>query len=1053
MKKIWFLNIAILSFLACSKHTYEADYQSVKALFINPTRHYSSGPLWVWNDMLTEDQIVTSLKELAEQGIKQVWVHPRPGLMTPYLGEEWFQLWQVALDQAQKLDMNVWIYDENSYPSGFAGGLVPESMPESRGLGLEFSEITHLDSLNRDMLAIYHLEEEGFTNVTHQLADGLPLQKGRYLMASLRLARSSGWFGGKYYVDLLHPGVTDKFIELTIEPYRRRFGNQFGKRIPGWFTDEPHLAPAGGIHWSKRFTDDFKQRWGYDIMDNLPSLVRPLGDYKRIRHNYQKFLLEEFINYWAIPCYEYCEKYNLEFTGHYWEHGWPGVSHGPDNMAMAAWQQRPGIDILMNEYREDVHAQFGNARAVKEICSVANQLGRKRTLCETYGAGGWDLRLEDMKRIGDWIYVLGVNTLNEHLTFLTIRGARKRDHPQTFSYHEPWWEAYHKMSTYFTRLSVALSAGEQINDILLLEPTTTAWIYQPDTSGRKNTREIGDTFQNMINQMEKKQVRYDLGSEEIIAKYGDVFTHSSDMDKTSSFVVGQRKYKLFVLPPNVENLNSPTMDLLEKYIHAGGMVLCCGEPPARIDGEVSERGRIVAGSKFWQQVSVQEALAIMQQQSKNNVLIHRSAGDQGILFHHRRQLSDVDLLFLVNTSLEHHSSGTIDAAAGSVEEWIPESGKVLPYSFSAINNGIRFKYNIPPCGSLLLCLIKEPKKPVEISLPKITTIPTKGDMTIRRIEANVLTLDYVDISVAGESLKNVYFNEAQKFSFTKNGMEGNPWDRAVQLRDELITKEFPASSGFEASYRFYIRDRLPQTLSIVIERADLYTITCNGSQVNAKSDTWWLDKSFGKIDISNVVKIGENVVTIKAAPMTIFHELESAYVLGDFWLEEANSGFAIIPSQPLVLASVVSRKNNLKNEPIQKSGWNTQGHPFYSKGVAYLQKFEVNQPQGRYKITLKDWYGSVARVTVNGEVSGYIINRPWECDVTDWIKNGSNEIEVTVIGTLKNTLGPHHYGAVVGKAWPNMFTSAPETGPPPGREYHTLSYGLYEPFHLSQIIQ
>ena len=42
-----------------------------------------------------------------------------------------------ALDEAQKRGMKIWIYDENSYPSGFGGGLVPDSMPESRGLGLD----------------------------------------------------------------------------------------------------------------------------------------------------------------------------------------------------------------------------------------------------------------------------------------------------------------------------------------------------------------------------------------------------------------------------------------------------------------------------------------------------------------------------------------------------------------------------------------------------------------------------------------------------------------------------------------------------------------------------------------------------------------------------------------------------------------------------------------------------------------------------------------------------------------------------------------------------
>ena len=51
----------------------------LKALFKNPPREYSTGPLWVWNDMLTEDQIRDTLRDLAGQKVKQVWVHPRPG--------------------------------------------------------------------------------------------------------------------------------------------------------------------------------------------------------------------------------------------------------------------------------------------------------------------------------------------------------------------------------------------------------------------------------------------------------------------------------------------------------------------------------------------------------------------------------------------------------------------------------------------------------------------------------------------------------------------------------------------------------------------------------------------------------------------------------------------------------------------------------------------------------------------------------------------------------------------------------------------------------------
>ena len=61
--------------------------------------------------------------------------------------------------------------------------------------------------------------------------------------------------------------------------------------------------------------------------------------------------------------------------------------------------------------------------------------------------------------------------------------------------------------------------------------------------------------------------------------------------------------------------------------------------------------------------------------------------------------------------------------------------------------------------------------------------------------------------------------------------------------------------------------------------------------------------------------------------------------------------------------------------------------------------------------------------------------------------------DVVVIGTLKNTLGPHHHGAVLGSAWPAMFQRGPATGPPPGRDYHGVEYGLFQPFVLKQQLE
>ncbi|MBN2293195.1 MAG: hypothetical protein JXM70_12260, partial [Pirellulales bacterium] len=1106
---------------------------------------------------------------------------------------------------------------ENSYPSGFAGGLVPEAMPDSRGHGLHFHEVEWFGKLAENIAFVYQAVDGGFSNITKQALAGKEFPKGRYLLGEIREAPNSGWYGGKYYVDLIKPGVTEKFIEITMGAYERELGQHFGKRIPGVFTDEPRLAPAHGLHWSDRVARDFKKRWGYDLIEHLPSMVTQVGDWRKVRHDYQQFLLEELIEHWAKPNYEYCEKHGLEFTGHYWEHNWPGAKQNPDSMALYAWHQRPAIDNLMNKYGEDTHGQFGNARTVKELSSVANQMGRRRTLCETYGAGGWDLRFEDMKRIGDWIYVLGVNTLNEHLSYITIRGARKRDHPQSFSYHTPWWEAYHKMADHFTRLSLFLSEGRQINHVLLLEPTTTVWMYQPDGSTRDQLYQVANAFQDMVNSLEQVQAEYDLGSEDIIARHG-----STDGPR---FVVGKCAYDLVVFSPHTENLNPKTVELLEKYLAAGGKVICCGEPPSRIDGKASSRAAKLADNASWKKASVEDAIAAMRKLSQDGLAIRRAEGDKGKLFHHRRRLDDGDFLFLVNTSITDPSSGSIDTSAKGIQRWDLNTGKIEPYTFTKTGDGTNAKFTLPPCGSLALFLSKMPCEAASAETAKIATIRPLGPSKISRVGPNVLTLDYVDVKVGGESKKNMYFYGANKLIFQKHGFDGNPWDSAVQFRDTLITKKFPTDSGFTASYHFNIKGPVPKPLYIVIERSDLYEITCNGRPVAAEEGQWWLDKSFGKVDISRAAKTGENIVTIKASPMTMYHELEPAYVLGEFALEPAKSGFTIVPPRPMdmkqrklhgttpdgfmwlsagvnndsskptdrdpylvfdlgrprdlavvkiwnynevnltkrgikqldILVSPTGKPDSFKklgtytldeaNNPsdssrgagsaqmlnlaaenvrfvkfdilsnhngdtypqkgktldnayvglskvrfmakgkgqsptiipgvtvakvsseltsgvfnrraehlvagggMERGGWNLQGYPFYAQGVSYTETFDVPQPDGQYRVSLPSWNGSVAKVLVNGQMADYITCQPWECDVTKLIKPCKNTVEVIVIGTLRNTLGPHHSGHLVGQAWPHAFQKGPITGPPPGNRYDTLGYGLFEPFVLKQL--
>ena len=61
---------------------------------------------------------------MKEMGLGGYFMHSRTGLITEYLGDEWFDLINQVADAAEADGMEAWLYDEDRWPSGSAGGKV-----------------------------------------------------------------------------------------------------------------------------------------------------------------------------------------------------------------------------------------------------------------------------------------------------------------------------------------------------------------------------------------------------------------------------------------------------------------------------------------------------------------------------------------------------------------------------------------------------------------------------------------------------------------------------------------------------------------------------------------------------------------------------------------------------------------------------------------------------------------------------------------------------------------------------------------------------------------
>ncbi|MGB9835905.1 MAG: glycosyl hydrolase [Candidatus Saccharicenans sp.] len=1028
-------------FYACHQEKITEDTLRATYLqFQDPPAEYRPMPLWVWNEDMTADKVRRQLEYLKDKGFGGGFVHPRPGLITPYLTDEWLSLFKEAVQRGKELGLKVWVYDENSYPSGFAGGLVPAALPEAARSGLKATKLKKPDLKSAAGLVCVLKEDNGqFIDITERIRSGeTGWPEGEYWTFEVVKQEPSPWYGGFTYVDLMRPGVTQAFLHLTHDAYKGVVGEEFGKTIPGSFQDEAEIAPAGGA-WAVNYTpalfEEFSKRRGYDLKSDLPSLFEEKGDFLHVRHDFYLTCLELFIENWARPYYEYCSGNNLQLTGHYWEHEWPIPRVVPDSLAMSAYAHVPGIDILMNQWSTSPHAQFGNARAVKEVRSVANQLGRKRVLSETYGASGWDLTFFDQKRIGDWEYALGVNLLNQHLVYSTIIGARKRDHPLSFSYHEPWWDDYRLMNDYFARLSVALSSGEQVNPILVIEPTTSAWMYYSPVVRNEKFEKIGTDFQNFVHQLEKFQVEYDLVSEMLIKDWAKV--------ENKSLVVGRRKYSLIVLPPGTENLEPWTAELLKNYLKSGGKILSwaeaqlfCGGQASNLAEEFKKYGNFIASSS--QEIKPELFARYVKPRVE---FLNLSGAD--LLFHHCRQLSDGQLVFLANISPEKEAHGTLLLKGRTAEKWDAFTGVAEAYPVSSKKGRLRLEFSLKPGESLLLAVYsKNNRRPavLEKSEPpaEAETLPLKIE-TVKRLDDNVLTIDYCDLFLKNRVEKNLYFYRAQQKVYEAHGWQRNPWDSGVQYLDSVISKnKFAPGTGFRADFRFVVKPGTDlKSMKLAVERPWLFRVKVNGQKAEPQPGGWWLDRNFGLYVIGDKVKTGENVVSLEVSPFDLLAELEPVYVLGNFSVEVAARGFTVGPAVKLSPGS-----------------WKQQGLPFYAQRVAYEARVEISPEELTaydFRVKTGSWSGSVAQLWVNGRLAGRLLSPSDSLKINELMAPGSNVLSLVVIGSLKNTLGPHHNNPPAGAAWPGNFKSAPEGGQPSGAEYNFQDYGLHGPLFLLKL--
>lgn len=236
------------------------NIKQIKQEFATPSKAYRGKPFWAWNGELRGEELVRQAHIMKQMGMGGYFMHSRAGLITEYLGEEWFQLINRVADTAESDGMEAWLYDEDRWPSGSAGGKVTID-PQYRMKSLRVYEMP-LEKYEpaEDTYALFLAKIDGVNlwaykeidkntadisacmlQVEAEISTGANIPgEWKVLRFAVELDPCSSNYNGTTYLDTMSRKATDKFIELTHEEYVNHCGDRIGKSIKGIFIDEPH---------------------------------------------------------------------------------------------------------------------------------------------------------------------------------------------------------------------------------------------------------------------------------------------------------------------------------------------------------------------------------------------------------------------------------------------------------------------------------------------------------------------------------------------------------------------------------------------------------------------------------------------------------------------------------------------------------------------------------------------------------------------------------------------------------------------------------------------
>ncbi|MHB9032993.1 MAG: glycosyl hydrolase family 2 protein [Anaerolineae bacterium] len=628
-----------------------------------------------------------------------------------------------GLQRARGLGMELWLYDEEGYPSGLAGGLTLSGNPEYQAEGVAYFHTEGTGSLELQLpegelvyacwapfvdgqpsLPAVPLEGTASSRLVTVQAD-----KPAILMAFIRQPLYAGTHAEanvhkhQPYINIMDDRAVNKYIRLTHDAYEAHLRSQLGLGVgdvfKALFTDEPSLMtgflvggpqPAPVIPWCYDIAAQYQELWKQPLLPSLPLLFNGQGQAQaQARYRFWQLVANLVEERYFGALQHWAQVHGLASSGHQLleESIVAHVYYYGDFMQSARRLDWPSIDQLSSRIKDDIplHAKLlgsvaelnGAVRVMSESSDYVQQVHKEPQASDA-----------EIKGMNGWLYLLGVNVITSYYQWGKpgFNWAEGSDQPK-----RDWCD----LNTYLGRLGVMTQGARWLGEIGLLYPIEAAWahfITQPTTYYQRREPEgarlVDDAYQQLGKTLELNRFDFTILDRQALVAAN---TNSGRLE------LGHLDIRCLVLP-HMQYIALESMRRVHTLWENGGLVLAYGCAPefaaeTGAGDEVGALTRAMFASPGQVQTSARGGKAVLVQDPAKMLeflkewglaLVTTDPPEAPVAAAQRRLPDGKQSVMLLNFSAQEQTC-TVTLPLAKAELWDPETGTITPVANSPLH--------------------------------------------------------------------------------------------------------------------------------------------------------------------------------------------------------------------------------------------------------------------------------------------------------------------------------------------------------------------------------